>query len=67
MRDYVVVVLALVAFVLVFNSINGTREEKFNMKHMQSKSANCIENSTAAYVESVDKVICVPKRNNTKE
>lgn len=59
MRDYAILVLALVAFVLVFNSINGTREEKVNMKHMQMMTEHCKQQGATYYKEPGDKGVCV--------
>ncbi len=62
MRDYLVVVLSLVAFVLVFNSINGTREEKINMKHMQMMTSYCKQQGAVYYKEPGNDGVCVLRR-----
>jgi len=61
-RDYLIIVLALVAFILVFNSINGTREEKINMKHMQMMTEHCKQQGAIYYKEPSKDGICVLRR-----
>lgn len=63
MRNYAVVVLALVAFVLVFNSINGTREEKINMKQMQMMTEHCKQQGAVYYKEPGSDGVCVKNRS----
>ncbi len=62
MRDYAIVVLALVAFVLVFNSINGTREEKIIMKQMQMMTEHCKQQGATYYKEPGDRGVCVKRK-----
>lgn len=62
MRDYMIVVLALVAFVLVFNSINGTREEKINMKQMQQMTEHCKQQGAVYYKEPGSDGVCVKRK-----
>ena len=62
MRDYMIVVLALVSFVLVFNSINGTREEKINMKHIQMMAEHCKQQGAIYYKEPGSDGVCVKQK-----
>lgn len=63
MRNYCIVLLALVAFILVFNSINGTREEKINMKHMQMMTSYCKQQGAVYYKEPGNGGVCVKNRS----
>lgn len=62
MRDYLIVVLALVAFILVFNSINGTREERINIKHMQIMTEHCKQQGALYYKEPGSDGVCVKRK-----
>lgn len=62
MRDYCIVLLALVAFILVFNSINGTKEEKINMKHMQEMTEYCKQQGAVFYKEPGNDGVCVKRK-----
>lgn len=63
MRDYVILVLALVVFVIVFNSILGSKKEKMEFKQIQQKSTNCKDHSAILYYESFNNSICLNKRS----
>lgn len=62
MKDYLVVIGALVLFVIVFNSIQGSREEKINLRKLNEETANCEQHGGTLYIEPRKENVCVPKR-----
>lgn len=59
MRDYVILVLALVVFVIVFDSILGSKKEKMEFKQMQQMTEYCKQQGAVYYVEPGNKGVCV--------
>lgn len=62
MRNYVLLVLALVVFVIVFNSILGSKRDKMEFKQMQQMTEYCKQQGAVYYVEPGKKGVCVNMR-----
>lgn len=59
MRNYVLLVLTLVVFVIVFNSILGSKKEKMEFKQMQQMTEYCKQQGAVYYLEPGKKGVCV--------
>lgn len=59
MRNYVLLVLTLVVFVISFNSILGSKKEKMEFKEMQQLTEYCKQQGSVYYVEPGKKGVCV--------
>lgn len=62
MKDFLWVVGAFVVFVIVFNSIEGSRQDKIHFKQIQAETKNCEERGMLLYIEPGNKNVCVPRR-----
>jgi len=62
MKNYIFLVLAFVVFVIAFNSIEGSRQDKIHFKQIQQETKNCEEKGTVLYIEPGNKNVCVPRR-----
>lgn len=62
MRNYVLLVLTLVVFVIVFNSILGSKKEKMEFKQMQQMTEYCKQQGAVYYIEPGKRGVCVNMR-----
>lgn len=62
MKNYIYLVLAFVVFVVAFNSIQGSREDKINLRKLNAETANCEQHGGTLYIEPRKESVCVPKR-----
>lgn len=62
MRNYVLLVLTMVVFVIVFNSILGSKKEKMGFKQMQQMTEYCKQQGAVYYIEPGKKGVCVNMR-----
>lgn len=62
MKNYIYLVTVLVVFVFAFNSIQGSREEKINLRKLNEETINCEQHGGTLYIEPRKENVCVPKR-----
>ena len=62
MKNYIYLVLAFVVFVVAFNSIQGSREDKINLRKLNAETENCEKRGGYLYIEPRKENVCLPKR-----
>ena len=66
MRDYLLVIGAFVLFVIVFNSILGSKKEKMEFKEMQQLTEYCKQQGATYYKEPGEKGVCVKRKERVE-
>lgn len=62
MKNYILLIFTLVVFVIAFNSIVGSKQEKINIKHIQAMTEYCKQRGAVFYKEPGTDGVCVMRR-----